>query len=112
MTRNLLEEMGMTTFQAIYENGVLRPIRPLPLAEGETVEIILAPPKSLPAEPSETEAVQRIRSARTLEEWIAAANDTSAEEDGYDLLQALEENRKLAGDARPLFPTEVPGVAR
>ena len=32
-----------TTIQAVYENGVLRPLTPLPLSEGQRVRVIVAP---------------------------------------------------------------------
>jgi predicted DNA-binding antitoxin AbrB/MazE fold protein len=31
-----------TTFQAVFENGVLRPLAPLNLAEGQTVQVLIA----------------------------------------------------------------------
>src|SRR5207245_2139614 len=38
------------TVRAVYESGVLRPLRPLPLAEGETVDVTVA--AAAPARPS------------------------------------------------------------
>ena len=35
------------TFEAIYEDGVLKPVRPLPLKEQEKVRIIVLPESSL-----------------------------------------------------------------
>jgi predicted DNA-binding antitoxin AbrB/MazE fold protein len=29
------------TVEAVYEGGVLRPVRPLPLREGETIEVVI-----------------------------------------------------------------------
>jgi len=104
-------EIG-TTILAVYENGLLRPVKPLPLPEGETVEITLARIKDGPSAQKEEQAVERIRAARTLEDWIAAANATPVEEDGYDLLRALQENRQSSGDQRPLFPSEREGSSR
>jgi predicted DNA-binding antitoxin AbrB/MazE fold protein len=101
-----------TTVHAVYQNGVLRPTQPLPLAEGEAVEITVVRAKDTPPALAEDEAIQRIRAARTLEEWIAAANAAPAEEDDYDLLRALDENRQFSGDYRPLFPPEGEGAPR
>jgi predicted DNA-binding antitoxin AbrB/MazE fold protein len=97
---------------AVYQNGVLRPTQPLPLTEGETVEITLERRALGEALPKEDEIDHRIRAAKTLEELFAAA-EAAAElepDDGYDLLQALNENRRLAGEARPLFPPEMKGI--
>jgi hypothetical protein len=44
--------------------------------------------------PSEEEIVQRIQQAKTLEEMFAAAAAIPDADDGYDLLKALDENRK------------------
>ena len=92
-----------TTVLAVYRNGVLRPVQPLGLAEGETVQTTVARTDPRPTGPDPEEVAERIRAARNLEEWIQAANAPSADEDSYDLLQALEDNRKLSGDRRPLF---------
>jgi predicted DNA-binding antitoxin AbrB/MazE fold protein len=95
------------TVTATYANGVLRPTTPLPLADGATVEIAVTrvvPPPT----PAEEEALRRIREAKTMEEWIAAA-EAAAElepDDGYDLREALNENRRLSGDYRMLYPPE------
>src|SRR5262249_17456062 len=108
--RTLLMSIRVT---AVYQNGVLRPTQPLPLAEGETVEITLARPALTEAPPMEDEIDRRIRTAKTLEELFAAADAAAGLEpdDGYDLLQALDENRRLAGDARKLFPPEMKGIS-
>jgi predicted DNA-binding antitoxin AbrB/MazE fold protein len=92
-----------TTVLAVYRTSVLRPVQPLSLTEEETVQLTVARTEPCPT-PTAEEAVERIRAARTLEEWIEAANAPSADENGYDLLQALEENRRLSGDQRRLFP--------
>jgi predicted DNA-binding antitoxin AbrB/MazE fold protein len=97
----------MTTIQAVYEHGVLRPALPLPFAEGEKVELIVTrvgPPEE-PLSPEEAE--RRVRSATTLQEAFLAAN-AAQEDETYDLLQALDENRK---GERPLFPPALKGVS-
>lgn len=99
-----------TTIRAIYQNGVLRPTQPLPLAEGETVEITLAWPKEPVPPLTEEEAVERIRSAKSLVEVFALAAE-APEDENYDLLKALDENRKFSGDPRPLFPPELKGIS-
>jgi predicted DNA-binding antitoxin AbrB/MazE fold protein len=100
-----------TTVLAVYQNGVLRPVQPLPFAEGETVEITLSRPKTLSPALSEAEAIQRIETAQTVDEWAAASNAAPETEDGYDLLQALDENRKRSGAQRMLYPPELKGVS-
>ena len=101
-----------TTVLAVYQNGVLRPAQPLPLAEGETVQITVARTVAAALAPAEDEAVERIAAATTLEEWIAAANAAPPEADEYDLLAALNDNRRLSGDQRLLFAPEREGDAR
>jgi predicted DNA-binding antitoxin AbrB/MazE fold protein len=93
----------VTTILAVYENGVLRPVRPLPLAEGETVQLtVTSPPESAVAE---TE--RRLRTAKSLTELFEVADAAPEPADGYDLLRALDDNRK---GERLLFPPELKGV--
>jgi predicted DNA-binding antitoxin AbrB/MazE fold protein len=101
------------TIRAVYENGVLRPDQPLELAEGEAVQVTVTPwrlqPLSLPPPtPEQAEALRRISEAKTLDAmWAAldAAEDLfPSPPDGYDLLKALDENRKFSGWYRPLTP--------
>jgi predicted DNA-binding antitoxin AbrB/MazE fold protein len=91
-----------TTTLAVYENGVLKPARALPFAEGETVQLTVSRP--LPRD----EAERRMRQAKTLEELFDAFQSAAEPDDGYDLLKALDENRK---GERPLFPPEMKGIS-
>jgi predicted DNA-binding antitoxin AbrB/MazE fold protein len=100
------------TVTATYTGGVLRPATPLPLAEGETVQVTISRPAApLPPPQTMEEAVRRIREAKTLEEMFAALNESAGLEpdDGYDLSEALNENRRLAGEPRLLFRPEDKG---
>jgi predicted DNA-binding antitoxin AbrB/MazE fold protein len=93
----------MTTVTlAVYENGVLKPAHPLPYKEGETVQLTVTRPLDA------AEAESRMRAARTLQELFAAYEAAPDEDDGYDLLKALDENRK---GERPLFPPEMKGIS-
>src|SRR5262245_25469177 len=94
-----------TTVTAVYEGGVLRPSRPLPLAEGTEVRVTHEPthPPEQPFDLAEWE--RRIRSAKTVQEWTELANALPPTDDGYDLLKALDENRRLVGE-RPLYPPD------
>ena len=85
-----------TTIRAIYEKGMLRPIRPLSLAEGQNVEV------TLNAEPMD-EVLVRMRAAKTLDELFAIADELPPPADGYDLCKALNENRRLEGRP-PVYP--------
>ena len=97
------------TVRAVYQGGVLRPDQALPLRDGETVEIVVTP-IHIPPPLTEEEAIRRIKEAKTIEEWIVAADAAAAfAPKEYDLLKALDENRRLAGDARMLFPDEDQG---
>ena len=99
-----------TRTTAVFENGLLRPTQPLGLEEGETVVITLQRPLPEPP-PSDDEYVRRIRAAKTLEEFMEIANSMPSEDDGYDLLQALDENRRLAGEYRQLCPPDLKGIS-
>jgi predicted DNA-binding antitoxin AbrB/MazE fold protein len=96
-----------TTVLAVYRDGVLRLAEPLPLTEGETVEVTISRPA--PAEPplTEGEAIRRMKAAKTLQELFAIYESLPPPADGYDLIEALEENRRLSGE-RPLYPPEGP----
>jgi predicted DNA-binding antitoxin AbrB/MazE fold protein len=61
--------MMPTTAPAVYQDGVLRPAHPLPLAEGETVEVTVT---EAPGALREWE--QRLRAAKTYDEWVRLAN--------------------------------------
>ncbi len=54
------------------------------------------------------ESNRRIQAAKSLEELFAAADAAPEPDDDYDLLQALDENRK---GERPLFPSELKGIS-
>lgn len=90
------------TLQAVYQGGVLKLAQPLPFGEGEHVEVVVTQPHFSPT--SDDASERRIREAKTLEEWVAAANAAPDENEDYDLPAALNANRRLSGDFRPLFP--------
>jgi predicted DNA-binding antitoxin AbrB/MazE fold protein len=98
--------MMPTTVLAVYQDGVLRPAHPLPLAEGETVEVTVNPHASPP--PTEEEVIRRMKAAKTLDELFAAYESAPPPADGYDLPEALNENRRLAGEP-PVYPPERKG---
>ncbi len=105
-------EIAMTwTTTAVYENGLLRLTTPLPLAEGETVEMTLTPVKTVRSRPAEDEIVGQVKEAKVLAELFAIANAAPEDDDGYDLLRALEANRKFSGDYRSLLPPEHEGAS-
>jgi len=63
---------------------------------------------SVPVNRCRTEPVeQQLRGAKNLTELFAILEKNSEPEDHYDLLQALNENRK---GERPLFTDELKGV--
>lgn len=92
-----------TTVRAVYENGVLRPDRPLPLAEGQAVEVTVATPAESAA--AEDELTHRLRAAKTIDEWLEATKLLPDDDGGYDIIAALNENRLWSGE-RPLIPTD------
>lgn len=62
----------MITVEAIYEGGVLKPARPLPLKENETVQITIQPSdKLLPSAADEAEFA--VRQSQGLLGWTGDA---------------------------------------
>jgi predicted DNA-binding antitoxin AbrB/MazE fold protein len=93
------------TVTAVYENGLLRPMGPLSLKEGETVQLTVLKPAS---RPSDEELIAMMKAAKSPEELFAIANAYPTAPPGYDLCESLEENRRREG-ALPLFPPEMKG---
>jgi predicted DNA-binding antitoxin AbrB/MazE fold protein len=102
--------MSMTV-RAVYAGGVLRPVQPLPLAEGETVELTVTPTGQAlrPPTPEEEAYARHVREARSLDELLAIVPTAPPLPDGYDLSRALNDNRKAGGE-RPLFPEGTEGT--
>jgi predicted DNA-binding antitoxin AbrB/MazE fold protein len=91
------------TVQAVYAGGVLRPIQPLALEEGETVEVTVASAKPVDQRKNDDDITRRLKTASSITEWVAATKFLPADDGGYDILRALNENRILSGE-RPLIP--------
>ena len=98
--------MTMKTM-AVYRNGTLVPATPLPLSEGESVEVTVA--AATRTRPSEDEIVEMIRSAKSLEEAFKIMETFPEEDDGYDLYAAMNANRHPS--ERVLFPPELKGIS-
>jgi predicted DNA-binding antitoxin AbrB/MazE fold protein len=94
-----------TTVRAVYSGGVLRPVQPLALAEGTTVDVTVAT-ASVASQLSEDEIVRRIQACKSYHEWLEVTKLLPPDDGGYDIVQALDENRRWSGD-RPLLPNEV-----
>ncbi|HVC96918.1 MAG TPA: antitoxin family protein [Pirellulales bacterium] len=89
--------------RALYEGGVLRPIGPLALAEGETVDLTIATtnpgkPSLRPPTPAEQDYAARIKRAQSLDEMYAVMATAPPFPEGYDLCHALNANRKATGE--------------
>jgi predicted DNA-binding antitoxin AbrB/MazE fold protein len=88
------------TIRAVYIGGVLRPVQPLTLAEGDTVEITVTPaataPTSIPV--SEDEIIRRIQASKTYQEWLEVTKLLPADDGGYNIVKALDENRRWSGE--------------
>ena len=89
------------TVRAVYSGGVLRPVQALALAEGETVDITIVPAAPAP----EAEMIQRIQACQTYREWLELTKTLPPDDGGYDIVQALDENRRWSGE-RPLLPDD------
>jgi predicted DNA-binding antitoxin AbrB/MazE fold protein len=102
------------TFTAIYEDGVLRPTTALPYAEGSRVQVTVVPMSDgLNADGSKSTTDEPGRHRREdvadLIKSLADAKGADDLPDDYDFLEALNENRRLSGDYRMLFPPEEKG---
>jgi predicted DNA-binding antitoxin AbrB/MazE fold protein len=100
-----------TTVRAVYENGVLRPDRPLPLAEGQAVNITVASAVPIVAPVDEQAVLCRMDGAKSLAELFAVYESLPSPDDGYDLCEALNANRRAAGEP-PVYPELEGGTNR
>ena len=78
------------TVRAIYENGVLRPVEPLSLPEGEAVDLTIATtqpaaPLLRAPTPDEEDYSRRIKAAKSLDELYAVMATAPKLPEGYDL---------------------------
>ena len=92
-----------TTVRAVYQDGVLRPERPLPLAEGTAVELTVATAEPATAPVDEEDVLRRMDAAKSLRELFALYESLPPPADGYDLCEALNANRRAAGEP-PVYP--------
>jgi predicted DNA-binding antitoxin AbrB/MazE fold protein len=95
------------TVQAVYAGGVLRPVQPLALPEGATVQVTVATaepaaPRIRPPTLEEADYERRVKAARTLEELYAVMATAPPLPEWYDLVEALNANRRATGE-RLLF---------
>jgi predicted DNA-binding antitoxin AbrB/MazE fold protein len=93
------------TIRAVYERGLLRPVKPLPLEEGETVDVTIARANSPAVAVGEEEIRRRLQCAATITDWVEATKLLPADDGGYDVVKALNENRLWSGD-QPLTHDE------
>ena len=91
------------TVRAVYEGGVLRLAQPLGLDEGETVDVTVARTKRDAQPLNEDEIGRRLTAAKSIAEWVEATKLLPADDGGYDILKALNENRIWSGE-QPLIP--------
>jgi len=96
--------MSMTV-RAVYQGGVFRPVHPLALDEGQTVDLTIVESAMGAASASDEETIRRLRSATTIAEWITATELLPADDGGYDIVRALNQNRIWSGE-RGLIPDE------
>jgi predicted DNA-binding antitoxin AbrB/MazE fold protein len=94
------------TIQAVYEGGVLRPLQPLDLAEGATVDVTVATtrpplgPALRPPTPEEEDYARRLKAAKSLEEMYAIM-ETAPPSPDYDIVAMINESRRLTGFRMP-----------
>ncbi len=88
------------TIDAVYSGGVLCPAQPLSLREGEIVAITIHPKLD---SSFEDEIIKRIQGSKTYHEWLEVMKSLPADNDGYDIVKAIDENRRWSGE-RPVLP--------
>ncbi len=96
----------MTTVLAVYEGGLLRPVEPLTLPEGQTVRLTVDPSPPFLASraptPDEADYARRLQAAATLDEMFAVmAKAPATAEDDDDIVQRLNESRRVTGFRMP-----------
>jgi predicted DNA-binding antitoxin AbrB/MazE fold protein len=94
------------TVRAVYEHGLLRPVEPLALSEGEAVEVTIAyadkaEPMLRSPTPLEQDYARRIKAAQTLEGIYAVMATAPGLPEGYDLCRGLSANRTAIGERPP-----------
>ena len=91
------------TVEAVYAGGVLRPVQPLALAEGETVQVTIAPASTTATTGpvSEEEIIRRIQACKTYGEWLEVTKLLPPDDGGYDIVKALGENRRWSLGPKP-----------
>jgi predicted DNA-binding antitoxin AbrB/MazE fold protein len=92
--------------RAVYERGILRPVQPLPFDEGETVDLTICKPEPTSLPPCEDQVANRLQAA-TIADWVEATKLLPADDGGYDIVKALNENRIWSGE-RSLIPNVSP----
>ena len=96
----------MISVLAVYEKGVLRPTEPLDLQEGQSVQLSVYP--RLPLQPlrpptaEEEDYARRVQAVKSVQELHEVMLTAPAQPEGYDLLEALNANRRASGE-RLLF---------
>lgn len=88
------------TIRAVYTGGVLRPVQPLALKEGETVDVTVAPAATVSATRplSDEEIIRRIQACKSYQEWLEVTKLLPPDDGGYDIVNALDENRQWSGE--------------
>jgi predicted DNA-binding antitoxin AbrB/MazE fold protein len=99
---------------AIYEGGVLRPTTALPFADGTKLRLTVdavsnGKNASNTSDQLEVADLARRQEAAAFVQSLIDAKDRDELPEGYDFLEALNENRRLSGDYRMLFPPEDKG---
>jgi hypothetical protein len=102
------------TITAIYEGGVLRPTTVLPFADGTRLRLTVDSSSNGLDAPDDCGPTDKIALARQTEaaafvQSLIDSKDRDELPEGYDFLDALNENRRLSGDYRMLFPPEEKG---
>lgn len=89
--------MSMTV-RAVYQGGVFRPDRPLALDERQTVDLTIAKSATEAVSASDEETAVRLESAATIVQWLEATKLLPADDGGYDIVSALNQNRIWSGE--------------
>jgi predicted DNA-binding antitoxin AbrB/MazE fold protein len=92
------QEETMINVSAVFENGLLKPTEPLELTEGEMVELTVGRPN---APTPITEWERKLQAAKSIQEWVALANACPDPGPNVDIVEVINETRRLTGFRMP-----------
>lgn len=108
----------MIQVPAVFENGVLKPLAPVKLTEGqriiiqirlqgkEALEELWSRPSPFPLTPEHEVYRERLKTAKTFQEFLEVVRTAPPDPEPSDLRAALDTNQKVSGPYRMSFPDQ------